>query len=448
MHLTLDDIARVTNGRRTGPTAPPGPAVDGATMDSRALRPGQLFVALRDQRDGHEFVEAARAAGAAAVLVDHEVDGLASVVVADTAVALTALGTHARDRLDAVLANGRHRAVIGVTGSVGKTSVKDLIASATAPSRRTAASPRSFNNEVGVPLTLLEVPDDAEVLVLEMGARGRSHVADLCTMARPTIGVVTAVALAHTEAFGTIEEVARAKAELVESLAAEGTAVLNLGDDRVAAMASRTIAGVLTYGVDQGDVRAEGVVLDDHLRPRFRLATPWGGGDVDLEVRGRHNAENAAGAAAAALAAGADLDGVLEGLAAATLSPWRMELGVTPSGLRVLNDAYNANPTSMAAALEALADLDAERRTAVVGPMAELGSHAEAEHRRMAELAHRLGIRLLAVDTDQYGALAEIVDGVDGAIAALGVLGPDDAVLVKASRVAGLERLAHRLLGA
>ncbi len=438
MRLTLDEIARVTGGRRTGP---PELEIDGATMDSRALRPGQLFVALRDERDGHDFVAGARSAGARAVLVAREVDGLPSVVVADTAVALTALGAHARDRLAGVV-------VIGVTGSVGKTSVKDLVASATAPSCRTTASLRSFNNEVGVPLTLLEAPEDTEVAVIEMGARGRSHVAELCALARPTIGVVTAVALAHTEAFGAIEEVARAKAELVESLAADGTAVLNLGDERVAQMAERTVAGVLTYGVDQGDVRAEGVVLDDHLRPRFRLVTPWGGGELDLEVRGRHNAENAAGAAAAALAAGADLDGVLEGLAAATLSPWRMELGVTPQGLRVLNDAYNANPTSMAAALEALADLDAERRTAVVGPMAELGPHTEAEHRRMAELAHRLGIRLLAVDTDQYGAHAEAVDGMEGALAALGALGPDDAVLVKASRVAGLERLAHRLLEA
>ena len=444
MRLTLDEIARVTGGRRTGP---PDLVVDGATMDSRALRHGQLFVALRDERDGHDFVAGARSAGAGAVLVEREVDGLPAVVVADTAEALRALGAHARDRLDSPV-DGRAVAVIGVTGSVGKTSVKDLAASATAPSRPTAASLRSFNNEVGVPLTLLEAPDGTEVAVIEMGARGRSHVADLCRLARPTIGVVTAVALAHTEAFGAIEEVARAKAELVESLAPEGTAVLNLGDERVAAMASRTVAGVLTYGVDQGDVRAEGVVLDDHLRPRFRLVTPWGGGELDLEVRGRHNAENAAGAAAAALAAGAELDGVLEGLAAATLSPWRMELGVTPEGLRVLNDAYNANPTSMAAALEALADLDAARRTAVVGPMAELGAHADAEHLRMAELARRLGIRLLAVDTDAYGAGVEVVDGLQGAMAALGELGPDDAVLVKASRVAGLERLAQRLLEA
>ena len=438
MHLTVDEVARVTVGRTVGS---PELVVDGATMDSRALRPGQLFVALQGDRDGHAFVDSARAAGAAAVLVERQDDDGPAVVVTDTRVALTALGAHARDRLGDI-------AVIGVTGSVGKTSVKDLIAAATSPSRATAASLRSFNNELGVPLTLLEAADDTEVAVIEMGARGVGHVRDLCTIARPTIGVVTAVALAHTEAFGAIEEVARAKGELVEALSADGTAVLNQGDERVAAMASRTTATVLTYGVDRGDVRAEGVVLDDDLRPRFALVTPWGEAELVLAVRGRHNAENAAGAAAAALAAGADFDGVIAGLASASLSPWRMELRVAPSGLRVLNDAYNANPTSMAAALEALADLDAERRTAVLGPMAELGDHAEAEHRRITERASTLGIRLLAVDTDAYGPAVEVVDGVDGAVGELGDLGPGDAVLVKASRVAGLERLAERLLDA
>ncbi len=216
MRLTLEEIARVTGGRLAGP---PGLVVDGATMDSRALRPGQLFVALRGERDGHDFVGGARSSGAGAVLVERAVDGLPSVVVADSTVALTALGAHGRDRLDEAGVTGHPVAVIGVTGSVGKTSVKDLVASATAASRRTTASLRSFNNEVGVPLTLLEAPEDTEVAVIEMGARGRSHVADLCRLARPTIGVVTAVALAHTEAFGTIEEVARAKGELVESLA-------------------------------------------------------------------------------------------------------------------------------------------------------------------------------------------------------------------------------------
>jgi UDP-N-acetylmuramoyl-tripeptide--D-alanyl-D-alanine ligase len=437
VHLTVDEVARVTVGRTVGS---PDLVVDGATMDSRALRSGQLFVALQGDRDGHAFVDSARAAGAAAALVERQDDRGPAVVVTDTRVALTALGAHARDRLGDI-------AVIAVTGSVGKTSVKDLIAAASG-SRRTASSLRSFNNELGVPLTLLEAADDTEVAVIEMGARGVGHVRDLCTIARPTIGVVTAVALAHTEAFGAIEEVARAKGELVEALSADGTAVLNQGDERVAAMASRTTATVLTYGVDRGDVRAEGVVLDDELRPRFALVTPWGEAELVLAVRGRHNAENAAGAAAAALAAGTDFDGVIAGLASASLSPWRMELRVAPSGLRVLNDAYNANPTSMAAALEALADLDAERRTAVLGPMAELGGQAEAEHRRITERASSLGIRLLAVDTDAYGPTVEVVDGVDGAVGELGDLGPRDAVLVKASRVAGLEHLAERLLDA
>jgi UDP-N-acetylmuramoyl-tripeptide--D-alanyl-D-alanine ligase len=192
-------------------------------------------------------------------------------------------------------------------------------------------------------------------------------------------------------------------------------------------------------------VRAEGVVLDDDLRARFRLVTPWGEHEVALAVRGRHNAENAAGAAAAALAAGAELASVAEGLAGAALSPWRMELSVAPTGARVLNDAYNANPSSMLAALDALDDLPADRHTAVLGPMAELGDHADAEHRRVAEGAAELGIRVVAVDTDAYG--TDAVEGIDGALAALGHLDAGDAVLVKASRVAGLERLAQRLLG-
>lgn len=441
MRLTLEEVALATGGHVVGP---PETVVDGATMDSRALRPGQLFAAVRGGRDGHDFVAAARDAGATGALVTRPVDDGPAVVVPDVEAALTALGAHARDRLDHPAPPARPVAVVGVTGSVGKTSVKDLIAAATTPSRRTSASARSFNNEIGVPLTLLEVPDGTEVAVVEMGARGVGHIAALCSVARPTIGVVTAVALAHTELFGTIEDVAVAKGELVESLAPAGTAVLNLGDERVAAMARRTVAGVLTYGVDQGDVRAEGVVLGDDLTPRFDLVTPWGRAEVALAVRGLHNAENAAGAAAAALAAGADVDGVMAGLATATLSPWRMELGVTPAGARVLNDAYNANPASMLAALDALAQLPARRRTAVVGTMAELGDHHAEEHRRVADRAAELGIRLIAVGVDDYG--VEVVDDLDGAVAALGSLGPDDAVLVKGSRVAGLEHLAERLL--
>jgi UDP-N-acetylmuramoyl-tripeptide--D-alanyl-D-alanine ligase len=424
MRLTLGEVAGATGGQLVGD---PEVVVDGATIDSRTLRAGQLFVAVSGERDGHDFVPAARAAGAPAVLVRELVDdGGPAVVVGDP--------EGARGRLAG--------AVVGITGSVGKTSLKDLAAAAAGASRRTSASVRSFNNELGVPLTLLAAPDDTEVAIVEMGARGRGHITQLCAVARPTIGVVTAVALAHTEAFGSIEEVAAAKAELVAALPAEGTAVLNQGDARVRAMA--TPARVLTYGVEQGDVRAVGAVLDAELRPSFRLVTPWGEADVRLAVRGAHNAENAAGAAAAALAAGADLEGVARGLAEAVLSPWRMELGIARGGARILNDAYNANPASMHAALEALAGLEAERRTAVLGLMAELGPAGDAEHRAVAADAAARSIRVIPFGTSAYG--GEPAADVDAALDRLGDLGPGDAVLVKGSRIAGLERLAEALL--
>ena len=304
---------------------------------------------------------------------------------------------------------------------------------------------RSFNNELGVPLTLVNAPDGTEAVVVEMGARGVGHVAELCEVARPTIGVVTAVGHVHTELFGTIDDVARGKGELVEALPVSGTAVLNGDDDRVRAMAVRTAAATLLYGLDGGDVRAGSIHLDDHLRPSFRLVTPWGDADVALAVAGFHQISNALGAAAAALVAGAPLDAVCAGLAEAELSPWRMELARTATGALVLNDAYNANPISVAAALDALARLPAARRVAVLGTMAELGDVADAEHRRMAELAATLDLRVIAVAEPRYG--AELVDDVDEAARLLGDLGREDAVLVKGSRVAGLERLAELLLG-
>jgi UDP-N-acetylmuramoyl-tripeptide--D-alanyl-D-alanine ligase len=325
--------------------------------------------------------------------------------------------------------------------------VKDLIAGALAPSLRTAASERSFNNELGVPLTLLNAPEGTEVVVLELGARGAGHIADLCEVAAPTVGVVTAVAAVHTETFGTLDDVARAKGELVSALPAEGTAVLNADDPLVAAMAGATSASVLLAGLAAGaEVTATGVELDDELRPSFRLWTPWGDAGVRLAVRGHHQVGNALLAAGAALVVGAPLEAVAAGLEAPPASPWRMALGRAPSGLVVVNDAYNANPTSMAAALRALAALPARRRFAYLGTMAELGPGAAAAHREVAGLAGELGIAVVAVDEPAYG--TEHVRDVDEALAhavAVGA-GDGDAVLVKASRVAGLERLAARLL--
>jgi UDP-N-acetylmuramoyl-tripeptide--D-alanyl-D-alanine ligase len=431
MRLRATDVAAATGGTLLGSDT----EVDGAAVDSRLLKGGELFVALRAERDGHDFVEAAFEAGAAACLVSADVAREPSVVVDDTLGALTALGSAARDRI-----SGR---VVGITGSVGKTSTKDLLAAALGRRFRVSASARSFNNELGVPLTVLNTPDDAEALVVEMGARGRGHISALCAVARPAVGVVTTVGLSHAEFFGTLDDVVRAKGELVESLPADGTAVLNADVELVAGMARRTSARTLTFGLVGGDVRAEEVSLDDDLRANFRLCTPWGSAGVRLQVRGHHQVANALAAAAAALACDTPLEATAAGLGDARLSPWRMQLEKAPSGALVLNDAYNANPLSSEAALRALADLPAERRTAVLGIMAELGHVGPAEHARIGALARALGIRLIAVDAPDYG--GEQVTSAAEARERLGRLGPGDAVLVKGSRAAGLESLADNL---
>jgi UDP-N-acetylmuramoyl-tripeptide--D-alanyl-D-alanine ligase len=416
--------------------------VDGVEIDSRAVKPGQLFVPIAAERDGHEYIADAVRSGANAYLTSAALEPVdaTAVVVADTGRALIDLGTHARTRLP--------DRVIGITGSVGKTTVKDLTAAALSASFVGAvhASPRSFNNELGVPLTLANTPDGVEAVVVEMGARGRGHIALLCEIARPTVGIVTTVALAHAEMFGTIEEVAAAKGELVEALPPDGAAVLNGDHPLVVAMASRTTARVVTFGIDRAglDVTASAITIDDELRASFRLHSPWGGADVQLPVRGAHQVMNALAAAAGAMASGAEPAAVAEGLRTASSSPWRMDLQRTTSGALVLNDAYNANPTSMEAALRSLAVLPARRRVAVLGVMAELGPGGPAEHRRIAELARDLGIDVIAVDAPDYQAAT--VSGIDGALAALGPLADGDVVLVKGSRVAGLEQLADRLL--
>jgi UDP-N-acetylmuramoyl-tripeptide--D-alanyl-D-alanine ligase len=412
--------------------------VAGVAIDSRLVSRGELFVPIVAERDGHDFIAPALAAGAGAYLTSRAPAGGTAIVVEHTAAALLDLGRMARAALPDL--------VVGVTGSVGKTTVKDLTASVLAERHRTAASERSFNNELGVPMTLANAPDDTEAVVVEMGARGRGHIALLCDVARPMIGVVTVVALAHAEMFGSLKEVAAAKGELVEALPPDGTAVLNADDDWVAGMAHRTTAKVLTFGVDRPsvDVLAEGVALDEELRPSFHLRSPWGEVDVRLSVRGAHQVTNALAAGAAALAAGAGVDDVAAGLGAATPSPWRMELGRAAGGALVLNDSYNANPTSMAAALTSLAALPARRKVAVLGVMAELGADGDDAHRQVARQAAELGIELIAVDAPHYGTGA--VHGIEGALAALGPVGDGDAVLVKGSRIAGLERLASALL--
>jgi UDP-N-acetylmuramoyl-tripeptide--D-alanyl-D-alanine ligase len=431
--LRTSEIAEATGGVLSGPDV----NVSGATIDSRQVVAAELFVPVVAARDGHDFVAGAVAAGAAAYLTSRGpvagVDATA-VEVGDTVAGLGAVGRHARTRLP--------DRVVGITGSVGKTSVKDLLAAALATRWRTSASAGSFNNELGVPLTLVNAAGDTEALVVEMGARGVGHIAQLCALAAPTVGVVTRVAAAHTETFGTLAEVASAKAELVEALPDGGFALLNAGDPLVAAMASRTPAETVTFG-DGGDVRAESATLDDELRPSFRLVSPWGSTWVHLGVRGEHMIDNALAAASAALVCAVPVAGVADALGTAVLSRWRMDLVRLPSGAVVVNDAYNANPTSMVAALRALTRLPARRRVAVLGLMAELGPSSDEEHRAVGTVARELGVEVIGVGVPTYGGTTV---GVVGDVPeALGPLRDGDAVLLKGSRVAGLERLMELL---
>ena len=446
MRWTLDEVAAATGGRLHGDGST---EVDGVTQDSRDVRPRMLFVPLVAERDGHDFIGDAITGGASAYLTARGPSAVdaAAVEVADTQAALTALAREARHRLGTV-------PVVGITGSVGKTTTKDLLAAVLGRDRRVWSSTRSFNNEIGVPITLLSAPTGTEALVVEMGSRGPGHIAELCRVARPTLGVVTTVGLSHTSELGSLAAVVSAKQELVESLPAAddgGVAFLNAGVPEVAAMAEATEARVVTFG-DGGQVSAVSLELDDDLTPRFVLHSPSGEIDVALGARGVHSVDNAVAAAAVGLELGVSLEDVAAGLATPELSPLRMEVVRTAAGARLLNDSYNANPLSMRAALHALAALPAKRRIAVLGTMAELGEFEAAEHAAVGSLAGQLGVEVIAVDTPGYasgGGTVIEAEGIDGALEALrdlGGLGAGDAVLVKGSRVAGLERLAARLV--
>ncbi|MGH2686973.1 MAG: UDP-N-acetylmuramoyl-tripeptide--D-alanyl-D-alanine ligase [Actinomycetota bacterium] len=447
----LSEIAATTGGALRGADA----VVGGVSSDSREVREGDLFVAIAgDTVDGHDFLEDAGGRGAAGALVTREAASPVPLVVVDDTV--IALLTVAEDERTAMGAR-----VVGITGSTGKTSVKDLASGVLATRFRVTSSPRSFNTEVGVPLTLLNAPPDAEALVLEMGSRGLGQVAALCRVARPEIGVVTGVGPAHMEMFGSLQVVADAKAEMVESLTDGGTAVLNADDPVVSRFDSRTSARVVRYGVDPtADVRAEDLELDPLGRPSFTLRTPEGVERVELPMSGEHMAGNALAAAAVGVALGVSPSDCAAGLKDARLSPWRMELLEGAGGIRILNDAYNANPTSTAAALKTAKWMARGGRCiAVLGEMAELGDESDEQHERIGELAVRLRIDRLVVvgpgarriargavregmEADLVTAVVDVEEAV-GAVRALAREG--DVVLLKGSRVAGLERLAEAL---
>ncbi|HEX6469970.1 MAG TPA: UDP-N-acetylmuramoyl-tripeptide--D-alanyl-D-alanine ligase [Streptosporangiaceae bacterium] len=459
--LSLATIAEITRGALTG--ADGACVVTGAVLiDSRTVEPGALFAAVRGERvDGHDFAAAAVAAGAVAALLDRpppDGETVPAIVVDDVVAALGRLARGVLDRLPELT-------TIGVTGSSGKTSTKDLLAQVTARLGPTVAPVGSFNNEIGHPLTVLRADESTRYLVLENSARGIGHIAYLTEIAPPDIGIVLNVGSAHLGEFGSREAVARAKGELVEALTADGVAVLNADDPLVRAMAARTRGRVVTFGrAPEATVRAAEERLDERGRGRFTLVTPEGAAPVTLRLHGAHAIGNALAAAAAARALGMPPAEIADALSAATpASRWRMEVGERPDGVTVVNDAYNANPESMRAALDALAHMARGRRSyAVLGGMAELGAASAEEHEKIGRYAAEHGVSGLVVvgetaapivvGAKQVGSwTGECVHVADtaAALAALAErLRPRDVVLIKGSRVAGLERVAQAVLAA
>ena len=438
MKWDLAHIGRVCGGEVHGEGV-----IDSVGIDSRTIASGGLFVAVRgEHHDGHDFIAAARDAGAAAVVAEIGRLGRGiGVEVVDTLESLRVLGVARRDEID--------YPVIGVTGSNGKTTTKDLIASVVGSGAH--ASPQSFNNEFGVPLTMLGAPDRATALVVEVGSRGSGHIAHLGPAIRPDVAVITNIGRAHLEMFESIEGVLDAKWELVETLGVEGVAVLPADDAR---LLERATGAVTTFGEDSGaDVDATNVVIDEVGRAVFTLHSGGESVAVRMPVPGRHQPVNAAAAVASAVAIGRSFTEAAGRLETAQVSRWRMELACIPMGdgeIVVINDAYNANPDSVASALNTVVAIPG-RHIAVLGKMHELGEFEAAAHRQAGALAAALGFSVLAVGDDPglaegAGEAAISVADAGEALERLhATIVAGDVILVKASRAAGLEAVAAGL---
>ena len=453
--MDLTGVAAAVGGRLED-CPDPTVQVAGAAADSRLVRPGDLYVAIAGERvDGHDFAAQAHAAGAVVTLGSRPTGQPTIVVDDDPVAALGRLASH-------VLAQLPEAHVVALTGSSGKTTTKDLVATLLEDLGPTVAPEGSLNTEVGLPLTVLRSTRETRFVVLEMGARGLGHVRTLCRIAPPDVAVVLNVGTAHLGEFGDRSTIATAKGELVEALGPEGTAALNADDPLVAAMAGRTCGQVVTFGAGPGaQVRAVDLVLDDQARPGFTLSTPEGGAPVRMSMVGEHMASNALAAAVVARRFGMPVERIAELLSAATpRSRWRMEVSTTPQGVTVVNDSYNANPESMRAALRALAAMGRGARTfAVLGEMKELGTDSIAEHDAIGRLAVRLdisrtiavgeGARALYLGAAQEGSWDGEALWAPDAAGALELLRaqlrPGDVVLVKASRSVGLEQIAEQL---
>ena len=468
--LSVAEVAKITGGTLAGDAGAETTVTGPVVTDSREAAPGALFAALAGERvDGHDYAAAAVAQGAAAILAARPLPqaGAPVIIVSDVTLALGLLARAVLDRLP-------RATVVGITGSSGKTSTKDLTAQVVEHLGPTVAPEGSLNNEIGLPLTVLRADEGTRYLVLEMSARGLGHIAYLTGIAPPRIGAVLNVGRAHAGEFGSLDAVAKAKGELVEALpdaSAGGLAVLNADDPNVAGMAPRTRARVVTTSVepatqDDGrpaDIRATGITLDDLGRASFTLHLGGATAPVALQVHGRHHVANSLATAAVAAELGMELPAIAAALSAATArSKKRMELTRRPDGVLVVNDAYNANPDSTRAAIAALGHLTStgRRGIAVLGYMAELGDIAAESHFEAGRLAAEAGAALVVAVGD--GA-APVLDGARAAVgwrgeaialpdprAAVAALRnrvrPGDVVLVKASKSAGLWEVADGLL--
>jgi UDP-N-acetylmuramoyl-tripeptide--D-alanyl-D-alanine ligase len=467
--LSAEDLAAATGGTLVRRSGRP---VRGAAVDSRLVSPGCLFVALAGERtDGHRFLAAAAAGGAAALLVSRDPDPAAGETPFDGLGDLTIVRVPDTLRaLHAVAAAWRRRftpLVVGVTGSIAKTSTKEAVAGVLEQRFTTLRTEGNQNNEVGLPLTVLRLGPEHEAAVLEMGMYTGGEIRDLAHVGQPRVGIVTAVQPVHLSRIGSLEAIEHAKAELVEALPAAadgGVAILNADDPRVLRMAARTQAQVVTYGfAAMADVRADDVEPAGFEGMRFRVVTPAGAAAVAIPALGRLAVHNALAATAAGLAAGLTLDEIVPGLAAGSTAPHRSVV-LRAGGVVIVDDTYNASPGSMTAALDLLAGLPG-RHVAVLGEMRELGPEHEAGHRAVGTAAAGLLDLLVVVDGQEggpaapladaardaglpAGALVRVPDAASAVTALAGRLVTGDVVLVKASRGVALEQVVEALAAA
>ncbi|MBN2247828.1 MAG: UDP-N-acetylmuramoyl-tripeptide--D-alanyl-D-alanine ligase [Coriobacteriia bacterium] len=463
--LSVEMILEITGGGLLdGPT---GTVVNGLAIDSREVQPGAVFVAFAGEHtDGHEHIGDAIDGGARAIMVTRDDEGVRSaflgharpesalVLVDDSQRAVEALASWHRDRL--------HVPVIGITGSTGKTTTKDLVRSVLATRMHVVATEGNRNNELGVPLTIMAAGADTEVLVVEMAMRGAGQIAHLCGIARPTAGLVTNVGVSHMEVLGSQEAIASAKGELVSAVPRTGQVFINGDDAWTVRMADHASAPVTRYGLGAGaDVTARDIETSGSGAPSFTLVLPEGEAGVTLPVPGRHNVYNALAAAAVGRYLGVPMDDIVRGLTEATFSHWRMETFISASGVTIVNDAYNANPTSMRAAIEALMDIPTNgQRIAVLGDMAELGSLTELAHFEIGQLVGHSSVDVLVAVGELGGRIADgaraagmadeavrpCVDAIEAVEVLDDLVEAGDTVLVKASRVMGLETVVEGMM--